>query len=300
MKVESPLLPGKPAKLVAEIPVKRLTDTYWKRLKIDVNKFFHGQQNIQIYECETTGFRFYYPFNLDGDGPFYGQLQQYDWYYLPWKWEHELTIEHVVKPGDKVLEIGSGGGGFMKKLKEMGIEALGLEINATAVEEAKKNGLPIILETIGEHQTKHPDKYDVVCSFQVVEHIADIRPFLEENVGALKSGGKLVISVPNNDSFIKDDPLAILNMPPHHMGLWTKSSLTALEKVFPLKVKDIYIEPLQPQHYKYYHHVEMKKKFPGKLGGAIAVLTYPFVKDAIAKKAPSLIGQTIMAVYTKL
>ena len=60
-----------------------------------------------------------------------------------------------------------------------------------------------------------------------MEHIYEIKDVLEASVKALKKAGNLIICVPNNDSFIKNDEANILNLPPHHTCLWTKESLEA-------------------------------------------------------------------------
>jgi len=88
-----------------------------------------------------------------------------------------------------------------------------------------------------------PGEFDVVASFQVVEHLADPLPSLEAACTLLRAGGLLVLSVPDNDSFLFDefDPL---NAPPHHMGRWTARALLWLQRRLPLRVVDIQHQPL--------------------------------------------------------
>ena len=107
-------------------------------------------------------------------------------------------------------------------------------------------------ESIQYHSKNNFEKYDIVCSYQVLEHIGKPYSFLKSQIDCLKIGGKLIISVPNNDSFIKLDKGGILNMPPHHMGLWKRRSLKNLTKVFNLKVVNVHYEPLQDYHLDWY------------------------------------------------
>ena len=249
LKIKSPLTNLEHVVLEKTIEVKDIIKAY-KDWGIDTSIFFKELDSIFIYRCIDTGYRFYYPFTLAGNGRFYEQLQKFDWYYMDWKWEHENALRYLNK-NDSVLEIGCAKGTFINKLKEMDINCLGLELNQNAVDIAKKKSLPIYNETIQEHSKLNPDKYDLVCSFQVMEHIAEIKEVLQCSVNVLKKGGKLIISVPNNDSFLRLDT-NYLNMPPHHMGLWNKESLSNLNKVLHLKIKSIDFEPLQAYHYEYF------------------------------------------------
>jgi SAM-dependent methyltransferase len=80
----------------------------------------------------------------------------------------------------------------------------------------------------------------VVCSFQVLEHIYDVKSFLEASLHVLKPKGKLIIGVPNNEPyFLGYDKYATLNLPPHHMGLWNKSVFEKVAPLFNLKIIDV-------------------------------------------------------------
>ena len=74
---------------------------------------------------------------------------------------------------------------------------------------------------------------------------------LNSSIDCLKVGGKLFISVPNNNSFLGLDHLNVLNQPPHHMGLWDRKSLYHLQRFFPLRLDDLFLEPPQIYHKEY-------------------------------------------------
>jgi ubiquinone/menaquinone biosynthesis C-methylase UbiE len=64
-----------------------------------------------------------------GDSKFYEQLEKFDWYYMPWKWEHEITLSYL-DPKKRVLEIGCGTGSFVQKAADIsGAYIKGLELN---------------------------------------------------------------------------------------------------------------------------------------------------------------------------
>ncbi len=303
--IPSPVAPEQGATLVETIAVAPIIQLYQKRYGLDVAKFFEGSTELSVYRCDKTGYRFFYPYTLAGDGAFYAHLQQYDWYYIAWKWEHEAACRFL-KAGDKLLEVGSGAGGFLKGLqtKMPQVEAVGLEFNAQAIEAARAEGLTLLPQMVQEHAKEAPNTYDLACSFQVLEHIAEPYEYLRAQVDALKVGGKLLICVPNNASFIADDKKNILNQPPHHMGLWDDASLRRLAEIFPMKHLETLFEPLQPQHYEFYLTVQAKKRYGNLLGGAYnRLLKWGFFKGKLAElkaNADKIQGHSIMVVFEKI
>lgn len=285
---------------IKTISTKDIIEGYQKSYQIDVSNYFTNYDSVAIYECNQTGFRFYYPLDITGNGQFYAQLQEYDWYYIADKWEHKQTLNFINK-GDKLLEIGAAKGDFLKQAEQKGAEVEGLELNPKAIEEAKKIGINIYLESVEEYAQKHAEEYDIVCSFQVLEHIADPHSFFEAQIKLLKKGGKLIFAVPNNDSFISEINGYYLNMPPHHMGLWDTNSIKNIEKIFPLQLTDSIKEPLQNYHHKTYHDYQWLKytKKYGKLGRGVRELAWLFRKSSMANQTKDVIGHTIMACFVK-
>jgi len=309
-RIHSPLTGSTNVVLQEEIQCDFIIDKYKKRMKIDVSKYFQGLESIQIYKCLDTRFRFYYPFNLEGNGEFYEELQKFQWYCMDWKWEHEIA-SMIIGSVDKVLEIGCARGSFMERVQQKGIECVGLELNKSAIKTGCRKGLNILSQSIQEHAKQNPEKYDLVCSFQVVEHISAIKEFIQASVDALKPGGKLIMSVPNN---YPNSPILennILNMPPHHMGLWDMNSLISVQRIFGIELRGIELEPLQPYHRGYADilvqkgmDVKMLEKY-GILGKIIKrEITNRFGRRFISYTASKLskymIGHTILVQYRKL
>lgn len=250
MSIKSPLTYSDNTLLEKTIFTREIIQAYQENFKIDVSRYFNGLETIYIYKCLDTGFRFFYPFNIAGDGKFYEQFQQFDWYYMDWKWEHETALQYI-RPSMKVLEVGCARGSFIEKLSKSNIDSVGLELNEDAVLMGQKKGIKIFNQTVQEHAIANTGKYDVVCSFQMMEHIVPIREVLQASITALKKGGKLIISVPNNGSFIKLS-VNYLNMPPHHMGLWNEEVFRNIAKIFNLKIGNVHFEPLQEYHKEYF------------------------------------------------
>src|SRR3990167_5468720 len=91
-----------------------------------------------------------------------------------------------------VLDIGSGTGKLIKYLRRLGIEAYGIEISTYALESAEKETRPFIRKgDIGKIPYDN-DSFDLVVSFDVLEHIerSKIKKAAEE---AIRVSRKLVL-----------------------------------------------------------------------------------------------------------
>jgi 2-polyprenyl-3-methyl-5-hydroxy-6-metoxy-1,4-benzoquinol methylase len=249
----SPLTKNNNVTKLKTIQRERIIELYKNNFNINIQYLLSESTEIELFQCNDSGYCFYYPFNIAGDGAFYEKLQKFPWYYMPWKWEHMETTKFLV-PNMKLLEVGCAHGEFLEKIqKQKKVHVVGLELNKTAVDLAQKKGLDVFVELVEVHAKNHYEEYDVVCSYQVLEHITDIHTFIEGSLQCLKKDGLLIIGVPNNSSFMRwyaDEDL--LNMPPHHMGLWSPKSLRNLENYYPMSSIRIKNEPLQKYHYDWY------------------------------------------------
>lgn len=301
--VQSPLFRSGKTNHLYNIPKNDIIKAYIKRFGIDVSYLFEGVSSIAVYECLETQYKFYYPFSVAGDSKFYEHFQKFDWYYMPWKWEHQITTEYL-NDGMNVLEVGCAHGAFLEKINEkfnLG-EVIGLELNETTSIENSK--FKIINQLVQDYQSVNKEKFDIVCSFEVLEHIADVYSFIEAQVNCLKIGGKLIISVPNNESFVRKSEFG-LNYPPHHMGIWDTISLKKLDAIFPIKVKKIHYEELQQYHVNTYVKSEYYSKygtFTNKVLRKIDQITGKLKKVTalVEEKKAEIKGHTILVVYEKI
>jgi SAM-dependent methyltransferase len=296
--IRSPLTLSENVVLESCIAVRRIIDRYRNELSIDISHLVAGLEELNLYRCLDTGLRFFGPEQVAGDEEFYRQLQHFDWYYMPWKWEHRTAASYLDSGEMHVLEVGCGRGDFVEIVgRGDGVTATGLEMNGAAVQEGRDRGVDIRLESVEEHAAAHAGEYDLVCSFQVLEHVANVRSFLDAQVACLRPGGRLIISVPNNDSFLRYDE-NILNIPPHHMGWWDESSLRSLERLLPLRMEKVHLEPLQPYHRTYFTHVMSRHMaLHYRVPRRIASRLVPWGRWALPKRLKAF---TIQAVYQRV
>jgi SAM-dependent methyltransferase len=195
----------------------------------------------------------------------YARLESTDNYYPTRKWEYDAALADL-RGRQRILEIGCGSGNFMVLAKaEGGLCIEGLEQNRKAIGEAQQRGLTVREATAEEAAKETAGAYDAVCTFQVLEHIAKPKEFLDACCALLKPGGTLIVAVPNQDSYL---PLMIqpLDTPPHHMTRWTQKSLRGLQDHFPLRLVRTACEPLAQDQIEWYLSVHAGALRRRKLG----------------------------------
>ena len=119
-----------------------------------------------------------------------------------------LRLIRQFTPSGTLLDIGTHDGAFIEEARQMGFDAMGIEPNKKAVEEATKRHIPVYEETV---ETFTTDRYfNVVTMFHVLEHCADPGASLMNMRKLCAPQGIAVIEVPNIESY-----LAI-----HHGASW--------------------------------------------------------------------------------
>lgn len=287
-------LTGKPSSLTRRLPSAPIIAAYKEQFGYDASSLFVGIPEVGLYACDS-GFRFYAPFSLSGPEALYRALEKFDWNYKEDKWEHHAALPFV-KAGDRLLDVGCGEGNFLAKGQAVGATVSGIELNKQAAGIARNRGISVHEEMLSPHVPQQ--LYDVVTSFQVLEHVTDPLKFVTDSVRVLRPGGTLIIGVPNDDGFLRLDMHAVLNQPPHHMGLWNRKSLSSLVNLVDVNLLAFDVEPLA-EHAWYQSVIEttyltkFQRRLFHRLGFAKAFTAY--VKD----NAHTIAGHTIVAVYKK-
>jgi len=287
---------------VGQFDIQKVVNAYKNELGIDISRFV-SESSLHVYACEQTGLRFYRGID-PGDGPFYENLMRFDWYYIDWKWEHEV-VKSLLTSNDYLLEIGCGNGGFLNGIREICPNSEGIELNDKAVEKSQSRGLKVFNDSLESLVEKKADTLDYIVSFQVLEHVQYPGAFLKSALLLLKSGGKLIVSVPNNDSFLRLDKFNTLNLPPHHMNLWDESSLTKVGEYLGTKPPQFHYEPLQDYHKKWYVSTMLaqKQKEINQIPPVLRGWHYRKLKKSFTEwvdiEQENINGHSILAIFEK-
>jgi len=141
-------------------------------------------------------------------------------------------FEHLSKPrGRKLLDVGCGVGRFGRAAANEGWDVTGIDISARAVEIGSQNaGFPMLNKSLEEIRDEG-HKYDVLTSFEVLEHLKTPVEFLRTCFDVLAPDGEIFLTVPNWDCPEVQNSTEKDCVPPVHLLYFTVGSLqSAVER----------------------------------------------------------------------
>jgi SAM-dependent methyltransferase len=202
-----------------------------------------GIPRFELWESRC-GLAFFDPI-IAGDNDFYADCYRRLGELGPWtkrlvERSDYRRVAGLINPGESLLDVGCGPAGLARYVPHA--RYLGLDQNSAAEVAADVCG-----ETLHDHANTHPGQYDAVCSFHVVEHVADPVAFVADMVRCLRPAGKLFLAVPSWPSPFTAIPNFALNGPPHHLTWWTPEALKALTETLGLEVEAIEYLPPSPE-----------------------------------------------------
>lgn len=104
------------------------------------------------------------------------------------------------KPGNRLLDVGCGAGYLLARMRDMGWQAEGIDVDPLSVEVARSRGIPVRLGGITEQN--YPDSFfDAIHMGHVIEHVHGPIDVIRECHRVLKPGGMLVMLTPNTASW---------------------------------------------------------------------------------------------------
>jgi len=108
----------------------------------------------------------------------------------------DLMRRHVNLDGRRILDVGSGVGAFVRRLREFSPHVVGFDIDEENVRRGAEE-VPGLALAVGEHLPYTDGAFDVVLLHEVLEHVGNDLETLKETRRVLAPGGKAVIFCPN-------------------------------------------------------------------------------------------------------
>jgi CMP-N-acetylneuraminic acid synthetase/2-polyprenyl-3-methyl-5-hydroxy-6-metoxy-1,4-benzoquinol methylase len=165
----------------------------------------------------------------------------------------DIMARHLTVARPRMLDVGCSTGFVVEAARDRGWDAVGLDLNPSAVEHGKSRGLDlrnVALEDAGFE----PASFDAVCLFDVLEHLIDPVQTLRACVRFLRRGGIVFLYVPNYDSASrllmgKD---AHFIWPTHHLNYYTPTTVRDLLRRQGLRTDYLATEGLDIVDYLWY------------------------------------------------
>ncbi|MEY2516109.1 MAG: hypothetical protein QOJ89_3467 [bacterium] len=110
-----------------------------------------------------------------------------------------FLLAHV-RAADAVLDIGCGAGEFAEALRDAGAQPIAVDVAREALRRARERvpGLDARLWRDGEPLPVDDDAVDAIWAGEVVEHVADVAPWLSELRRVLRPRGTLLLTTPHH------------------------------------------------------------------------------------------------------
>lgn len=168
----------------------------------------------------------------------------------------KLDIINSLKLDRTILDYGCGTGTFLQSCKKNSWVIDGVEPNAQAREIASKNLNTEVKSDLSN--ITNPGYYSVITLWHVLEHVHDLNNCLSQIHTLLREKGKLIIAVPNHESYdaqLFKKHWAAYDVP-RHLFHFSRTSIEALlnknnffiDRVLPMKFDSFYISLLSEQY----------------------------------------------------
>lgn len=202
----------------------------------------------------------------DAAGPFW-PLHRLNALRVPWiverscaRFGRRLDSPHPLQ-GLEILDIGCGGGILSESMARLGARVTGIDVVERNIQIARdhaaKSGLAVHYELItAEALTASNVQFDIVLNMEVVEHVADLRGFMDAACDLLRPQGQMFLATINRNPlawllaiFGAEQVLRWLPRGTHHYGMLRKpSEVQALLAANGLEVQDrtgVKVNPLR-------------------------------------------------------
>ena len=170
---------------------------------------YKEENNIKIFDEVKKNHSDY---NAKGLDILFAQEEKHFWFIA--RKEYILqNFTKYIKKHKKIIEIGAGTGNVSRFLKRNGYDNISVgEMHLSGLEYAKNYGIKDCYQ-FDLLNTPFEKEFDVICMFDVLEHIENDSLALQNVHKSLSGGGNIVISVPS------------------HMWLWNRDDAIAGHKI---------------------------------------------------------------------
>ncbi len=131
----------------------------------------------------------------------------------------------------KIIDVGCGIGYFLETAKSRGWEVYGTEYTNEAIQICKNKGIKISKGKLNS-ENYNPESFDIITSFEVLEHINNPLEEIDNFSKILRIGGLVYLTTPNFNSFLRyklKEKYDVITYP-EHLSYYTHKTLNNLFK----------------------------------------------------------------------
>lgn len=150
----------------------------------------------------------------------------------------KLIKKYLSGQKQKLLDVGCSSGFFLDIAKKKNFETYGIELNKKEYDIAKKKHITFNKEL---NEINLDFKFDIICLWDVFEHILNPHKILKTLRSKLKKNGIIFLQIPNSDSLAAKILREKCNVfdPIEHVNLYNKSTIEKIAKVNHFKIVKI-------------------------------------------------------------
>lgn len=230
-----------------------------------------SNDSFKIVACDNCGFHFTNPIPVESEIGAYYKSESYvshsstnkglinKLYQIVRKYTLKQKVKLVSRVGNgkAILDIGAGTGHFLNACQEAGFDSLGLEPDADARKFAANNFKVNMQELDGLHNLPD-DSRDIITMWHVLEHVYHLRRDLDKITRVLKENGKLVVAVPNMNSYdakkykefwaAYDLPIHLYHFTPDDIKRLFEQYNMQVDEILPMKFDSYYVSMLSEKY----------------------------------------------------
>lgn len=231
-----------------------------------------SQETFQIVQCKFCDFKFTNPIpDLDKLGNYYksedyishsntkqGIVSKLYHAVRNYTLRGKLNLLKSYVSRGTLLDYGCGTGMFLKVCKDAGWKVFGMEPDA----DARKIAASMSVSSAGDKNDLKgilgSEQLDIITLWHVLEHVTDLEETLSFFKERLKETGRLIIAVPNHQSFdakhyqehwaAYDVPRHLYHFEPRTIQRLLESHGFVLEKTLPMKFDSFYVSMLSEKY----------------------------------------------------
>jgi SAM-dependent methyltransferase len=211
--------------------------------------------SCDFVRCDHCELGFAHPFTA-GDAAFYEQVYSDDSEYTAWRWEFQRTrdVLRSLLAGDddhrahRLLEIGAGDGAFIRGVTPGLLPKDRVECTEhSAYGRAQIEAFGVRCRSLEPDQIGVTDAgaFDVVCMFQVLEHLGDLDGLFAALSRITADRAHLFVGVPNDRGRDAFDALGCAeDVPPTHISRWSPRCFSVAAQSHGWTVAETATEPV--------------------------------------------------------